>query len=757
MHRRAPDGDHEQPELRQSEAGPRSTSSCARRCAEWGKRARRSARRSRAATSRSTTRIPRGAVYPDAGHRHGRARSTRSTHVTRATFQQRRRHDRLLGEPTGRAGRQRVSRANPRRGRGRAAALRSRAEQAADRRAARGDPRRRRLDRRTTAATAASPWRSPSACMADRDRQLERDGRSLGVERTCRARALLFGEAQARVIVSTDSIRTTVLAIAAAARRSRARHRRRACGDDVRSASRVAERRARSAPVEQLAERYHERDPVASCRASRVADDAGRRARLDSEAADIMCGIFGVHGPSRRGVARAARVCIRCSIADRSRPASSPIDEDGTARAACEAWGSCPTCSTRASSRRSHGDAGDRSHALQHRRLVDDRERAAGARALARRPHRARAQRQPHQRRRAARRARGPGLDLRVDDGLRGDRPPARAIERARRPEERLADALRGVEGAYSLIVAIGDTLLAARDPRGWRPLVHRHARTTPTSFALARPARSTSSARPYDARRRAGRDRRRRRERRCARSSRSSRRNSKRCVFEYVYFARPDSRIFGGSVDRARRALGRRLARECPAPGADLVFSVPDSSNSAALGFAEESGLPYELALIRNHYVGPHVHPADAGGARREGEGEVQRRARGARGQERRDGGRLDRARHDHARPRRHGARRRRARSAHARQLAAGHRARATTASTRRSREELIAANMTIEEIAAAHWRRFARLSSRSTECWSPCRAGRTASATPASPATIQRRRQPIRTSSASAAAADR
>jgi amidophosphoribosyltransferase len=80
------------------------------------------------------------------------------------------------------------------------------------------------------------------------------------------------------------------------------------------------------------------------------------------------------------------------------------------------------------------------------------------------------------------------------------------------------------------------------------------------------------------------------------------------------VYFARPDSRIFGGSVDRARRALGRRLAQECPAPGADLVFSVPDSSNSAAIGFAEESGLPYELALIRNHYVGrTFIQPTQA------------------------------------------------------------------------------------------------------------------------------------------------
>ena len=89
----------------------------------------------------------------------------------------------------------------------------------------------------------------------------------------------------------------------------------------------------------------------------------------------------------------------------------------------------------------------------------------------------------------------------------------------------------------------------------------------------------------------------------------------SRKCVFEYVYFSRPDSQVFGGSVDRARRALGRRLARDFPAPTADFVFSVPDSSNSAALGFAEESGLPLELALIRNHYVGrTFLQPTQAG-----------------------------------------------------------------------------------------------------------------------------------------------
>ncbi len=172
----------------------------------------------------------------------------------------------------------------------------------------------------------------------------------------------------------------------------------------------------------------------------------------------------------------------------------------------------------------------------------------------------------------------------------------------AETPEGRLADALRGVEGAYSILMALGDTLLAARDPRGWRPLVMGRLNGVPVFGSetcaldivgatyerdiapgeiIAIDATGERSIFPFE------------------------KKDLKRCVFEHVYFARPDSRIFGGSVDRARRALGRRLAQECPAPNADLVFSVPDSSNSAAIGFAEESGLPYELALIRNHYVG--------------------------------------------------------------------------------------------------------------------------------------------------------
>jgi len=180
-------------------------------------------------------------------------------------------------------------------------------------------------------------------------------------------------------------------------------------------------------------------------------------------------------------------------------------------------------------------------------------------------------------------------------------------------PEGKLAEALQGVEGAYSLLVLLGNTLLAARDPRGWRPLAI--GRTVDGAYVAASETCALDivgatvereveageiiaidnsglrSIKPFE------------------------RKESRRCVFEYVYFSRPDSRVFGGSVDRARRALGRRLAQECPAPGAELVFSVPDSSNSAALGYAEQSGLSLELALIRNHYVGrTFIQPTQAG-----------------------------------------------------------------------------------------------------------------------------------------------
>jgi amidophosphoribosyltransferase len=179
-------------------------------------------------------------------------------------------------------------------------------------------------------------------------------------------------------------------------------------------------------------------------------------------------------------------------------------------------------------------------------------------------------------------------------------------------PEEQLYQALSGVEGAISLVVTVGDTLLLARDPRGWRPLVIGKlgdawigaSETCALDIVGATYVRDVARGEIVAI----GPD-----------GPRESlflpEKESRRCVFEYVYFARPDSLIFGGSVNRARRELGRQLARECPAPGAQIVFAVPDSSNAAALGYADESGLRLELALIRNHYVGrTFIQPTQAG-----------------------------------------------------------------------------------------------------------------------------------------------
>jgi len=186
-------------------------------------------------------------------------------------------------------------------------------------------------------------------------------------------------------------------------------------------------------------------------------------------------------------------------------------------------------------------------------------------------------------------------------------------IARSRRdvPDQQVDDALSQLVGAFSLILTIGRTLYVARDARGFRPLVLGRmngaivaaSETCALDIIGAEYIRDVS---PGEVLRIEG-----------------GRMQSLRplepaphspCLFELVYFARPDSRIWGCSVDRARRAFGRQLAREHPAD-ADCVFAVPDSSNSAALGYSEESGLPFELALIRNHYVGrTFIQPGQSG-----------------------------------------------------------------------------------------------------------------------------------------------
>src|SRR5438034_1653267 len=165
----------------------------------------------------------------------------------------------------------------------------------------------------------------------------------------------------------------------------------------------------------------------------------------------------------------------------------------------------------------------------------------------------------------------------------------------------RIIDALSQVKGAYSLVFLTKNRIIAARDPRGFRPLVlgrvgdalvvasetcaldlvdARYEREIEPGEIVTVSERGLDSVHPFP------------------------RQETHACVFEYIYFARPDSRVFGRNVYEVRKTLGRELARESPVP-ADIVIAVPDSGVPAAIGYAEEARLPYEMGLIRNHYVG--------------------------------------------------------------------------------------------------------------------------------------------------------
>ncbi|HEX7184102.1 MAG TPA: amidophosphoribosyltransferase [Thermoanaerobaculia bacterium] len=175
----------------------------------------------------------------------------------------------------------------------------------------------------------------------------------------------------------------------------------------------------------------------------------------------------------------------------------------------------------------------------------------------------------------------------------------------ARNPRLDLVDsfmvALEEVRGAYSLLLVTDRCLIAARDPNGLRPLVLGDLNGCPCfasescAFDLlgARVVRELEPGEVIVAR-----------DGRIESYRVSQRAEPARCIFEHVYFARPDSKVFGDSVAQTRLRMGAQLAREAPAP-ADIVVPVPDSGLYAAIGYSRDSGLPMEFGLTRNHYVG--------------------------------------------------------------------------------------------------------------------------------------------------------
>jgi amidophosphoribosyltransferase len=175
------------------------------------------------------------------------------------------------------------------------------------------------------------------------------------------------------------------------------------------------------------------------------------------------------------------------------------------------------------------------------------------------------------------------------------------ARSREKSAEAAIVDAIAQVRGAFSLVMMTKDRIIGARDPHGFRPLAlgklgdgwvlasetcamdligATYVRDVEPGELVILSASGLRSVKPFAVG------------------------HQSQCIFEHVYFARPDSYVFGESVNETRTEFGRRLARESSVP-ADVVVPVPDSGVCAAVGYAEESGVPMRMGLIRNHYVG--------------------------------------------------------------------------------------------------------------------------------------------------------
>lgn len=167
--------------------------------------------------------------------------------------------------------------------------------------------------------------------------------------------------------------------------------------------------------------------------------------------------------------------------------------------------------------------------------------------------------------------------------------------------EDMIVDAVRQLRGAYSFLLMTPGKIVAVRDPHSLRPLCLGRLGDSVivTSESCALDILGAEYVRDFEPGELVVIDERGIRSRKVFEETRQA-----KCIFEFIYFSRPDSIVFGENVDKVRRRLGTVLARNHPVD-ADIVIAVPDSSNTSSLGFAHESGIPFELGLIRNHYVG--------------------------------------------------------------------------------------------------------------------------------------------------------
>jgi len=175
------------------------------------------------------------------------------------------------------------------------------------------------------------------------------------------------------------------------------------------------------------------------------------------------------------------------------------------------------------------------------------------------------------------------------------------ARSRAETLEDMIVDAVRQLRGAFSLLLMTEEKLIAVRDPQSLRPLC---LGKSGNSFVFASEScaldiNGAEYVRDLEPGELVIIDDRGMRSRAAFEHT-----DLAKCIFEFIYFSRPDSIVFGENVDKIRRKLGVVLARHHPVD-ADIVIAVPDSSNTSSLGFAQESNLPFEIGLIRNHYVG--------------------------------------------------------------------------------------------------------------------------------------------------------